>query len=894
MKQNMTYERRRIVRKHGAQGEGAASAEAAAEIGSRVFPLRRPAGRKMLTVARKSSTRVFVPRKAITDKQPGKRNYSRRVLRSGNDLHLYEPLGKAVDYDSGELTDIRWLERSEKGERRLSERVLPESDGKEMDAPELQGMEKMFENVYSRKRQRIPSVGWIDLDSSSSNGGAEAKDPRFMFVFSRKPKKKKPEVMNGVGKVRDGLFGETEDLFRAGERHDCVQIREFNRNFLNTIDINGSEIWTSFSDPVMLVVLLEFSSYDILLRFRRFLISVISWMRKARMSLHYFTAFLLSEPMSSTFPRHGIHFLPLVDRNNNFLLGSSVSNFGTCKIYSTRESLPLLSLNFNALPSYFRNLHLSFLLGSQYLPLAISTYLTGLNKKLIQDTQCDDCVSHVLLGTDFSGTSLSVFASPAVNRNAPSAVATKNTGRMRSSKLRKLQRRRSFLRQSGTQKFSSMDCHSGSTENGARSMADPLHVRHLETFDAPFISSIDKVISTSAGCHSKLMEVGKKSHGEHMKEIKAVLSDIKQNIDSVQCNANILVTSCDRCWREEGAEVLLDLSSSGDWCLAVKIGSNLRYLHTPQDMKYTINRFNHAYMWIGEDGWRLEFCEKWDWLTFKELHTECRLRNNHPKEDPSVKVIPVPVFKDVPAYEDDIVSSFERPEQYIQMKNDDEILRATVSEVPYYDMDSGDEEWLKQHNCSSSSIQNGTSSYLLEDTFERMIFKFEKNAYYSSSNAMLVEREPNNHDELETKDMVADVYDYWLKKRKQKRAPLVRVFQGLSLRKPQLMQRQVLRKRRSLKRIRSQGGRGKPSFGFDSKAKEEAEAEALLKLHEAEKAWRQSIEIAVPLRGRAQLLMENADLTAYKSLMALRISEAFVGSMAAEAVSSIIDSLSEI
>ncbi|KAI0523284.1 hypothetical protein KFK09_005679 [Dendrobium nobile] len=101
-----------------------------------------PAGAKMLTVARKSSTRVFVPRKAITDKQSVKGNYSTRVLRSGKHLHLSESLDKAGDYDSGELAGIRWLERSDKAESRLSAGVVFESDGAEMAGPELQGKGK--------------------------------------------------------------------------------------------------------------------------------------------------------------------------------------------------------------------------------------------------------------------------------------------------------------------------------------------------------------------------------------------------------------------------------------------------------------------------------------------------------------------------------------------------------------------------------------------------------------------------------------------------------------------------------------------------------------------------------------------------------------------------------
>lgn len=306
----MMYERRRIVRKRGEQGEGVASAAASTEIGSRVFPLPTPTA-AMLTVARKSSTRVFMPRKAVeTDKQSRKKSYSTRVLRSGKHLRLPDPVGKR--YQSRDLTDIRWLEKSEKRERRLSEGFVSEPDENEM-----QGIGKMFENVYSRKRQKIPSGGWIGSDPSSSDGGAEAKDPRFMFVFSRKPNKKKPKLMNGFGRVRGSQFVETKDFFTAAVRSDRSQVRLFDSKLLHTIDITRSEFWTSFSDPIVLVVLLELPCDDILLRFRRFLTSVIGWMTKAtRMSLHHLTAFLLSEPISGTFQRHGIHLLPIADRNS--------------------------------------------------------------------------------------------------------------------------------------------------------------------------------------------------------------------------------------------------------------------------------------------------------------------------------------------------------------------------------------------------------------------------------------------------------------------------------------------------------------------------------------------------------------------------------------------------
>ncbi|KAK8953106.1 hypothetical protein KSP40_PGU002314 [Platanthera guangdongensis] len=89
----------------------------------------------------------------------------------------------------------------------------------------------------------------------------------------------------------------------------------------------------------------------------------------------------------------------------------------------------------------------------------------------------------------------------------------------------------------------------------------------------PGFCSCKIVFSHSNGVRSNGFT--KKNPGGQTKEMKAALSDIKLNIDSVQCNANILVTAGDRCWREERAVILLELSSSGEWCLVVKNGSHL-------------------------------------------------------------------------------------------------------------------------------------------------------------------------------------------------------------------------------------------------------------------------------------------------------------------------------
>ncbi|PKA55053.1 hypothetical protein AXF42_Ash003690 [Apostasia shenzhenica] len=889
MRQYVRSEKRRVIWKIGEVGEGLASAEAAAEIGSRVFPLPAPPAATMPSVARKSSTRVFVPKGSVT-KKPGIGNSSTRVLRSGKRLAVSEHVEKTGDRDFFGSPDIRLWERNGQNENGLSEQILPECDAIEKSATPLQGPGKMFEIVYCRKRRRIPSVGCVSLDTSSSN-----KDRMFGIVFSRKHNKKKPDLNV------DELDGCEEFLVRDGVRQVCLQITESTRSLFKAAGNTRSELCCNTSDQPVILVLIEASSNSTFW-FGNFLISLVLRMRNGRMRLRSLVAVLLSGPVSTVLPRHGIHFLPLTHRNRvsflhllsiclkfsvilippfslfqKFLHGSSVSNLGACKIDGSRESLPLLSVNFSALPSYFQGLHLVALLGSQYLPSALRrTYLPF---------RCGDDQCHVPMDTDFSGTLMLASVNPNMRTDRSlsvveaSALTARSAGiLLHGSRPRKLQKRRSFFRDSRR------TLRSTRNNRGIISLGS-VHGKNVATFlDDP------GQMSPSRGTLSKLKRVSRKSYGEQMKEMKSILSEIRQNVDAIHCNANILVTKGDRCWREEGAQVMLEMSSSGDWCLAVKISGILKYLHKPQDVKCSFNRLNQAHMWVCEDGWRLEFCEKWDWLSFKELIAECLQRNIHPKEDNSVRIIPVPVFHVVPDYEDDTIVTFERPEQYIRMKHDDEILRAMVSDVPHYDMDSEDEEWLNRQNSGFLNLDSGAQSYVSGDSFERMIFAFERDAYYTPSKVLLLENELNGFEELGSKDRLAIVYDYWLKKRKQKQAPLVRVFQGLSVRKPQLLQKSVLRKRRSFKRQRSQVLRGNPS----SKAAEVARSEAKIKVHEAQDAWRRAVDVAIPLRWRAQLLMGNADLAAYRSAMALRIAEAIKAASEESDASSILDCFLEL
>lgn len=258
-----------------------------------------------------------------------------------------------------------------------------------------------------------------------------------------------------------------------------------------------------------------------------------------------------------------------------------------------------------------------------------------------------------------------------------------------------------------------------------------------------------------------------------IEELKSALSEADQNAGVLSCTANILVIESDRCWREEGAKVMLELSSSNKWCLAVKLGETTRYVHKAQEVKPSAtNRYTHAMIWAGETGWKLEFCDKKDWNVFKELYKECFERNT---QEVPVKIIPVPGVREVPGYEESFTSSFTRPDSYIRMVN--EVERLLRSENACYDMDSGDEEWLEQVNSRSLSNNSETFAPISQDDFENIISAFEKAAYSHPEGALEPEKAADLYPNLGSRDIVVAAFDYWTKKRKQRRSALVRFFQ---------------------------------------------------------------------------------------------------------------------
>uniref|UniRef100_A0ACD5Y2Z2 Uncharacterized protein n=1 Tax=Avena sativa TaxID=4498 RepID=A0ACD5Y2Z2_AVESA len=348
---------------------------------------------------------------------------------------------------------------------------------------------------------------------------------------------------------------------------------------------------------------------------------------------------------------------------------------------------------------------------------------------------------------------------------------------------------------------------------------------------------------------------------------KLALSEIRQNVDTFQCKANLLIIQADRGWREEGALVMLELSNSNGWCVAVKLHGVTRVSLKPSEQRfYVVNRVTGAYVWQVEDGWKLEFPDKWDWLLFKELHIEGRERNSQGK------IIPIPGVNDVSdCMEGTVKVPFSRPVPDYIRTADDEVARA-LSRDSAYDMDSEDEQWLIQLKHGSSDRRSTRQNNVSFEDFERIITLFEKDAYSNPEESNDVDQLLSRYPSLGKGDNVLAIHQYWINKRYKKGAPLLRIFQGAPVRRGgRLSQKTSVKKKRSFKRQRSQTGRGKPGYFLQDNGEEES---ALQRVVDAERAAKQANEKAVQLRARAQALMANANLAAYKSVMALRIAEA--------------------
>ncbi|XP_068343430.1 uncharacterized protein [Pyrus communis] len=561
----------------------------------------------------------------------------------------------------------------------------------------------------------------------------------------------------------------------------------------------------------------------------RFLYSVLVYMTRASLGLTELSDFLASEPIGSFFSSCGIQFSRV---------RSCTRSSGICKLFGSKQFIPLFSVDFSAVPFCFMDMHTIIHLRYKCQP-TINNQIDG--------NESDDDYDEEVECTPVWHSSARV-----------PKLAYRNTLYRNGLNSRGVQKR-SSLRRRRTRNPSLV---SSRKPNGALvSELTSIRKNGLPFSSVASINKRRKTFPTSP--------VG------NLKEDSSTMERSTRDLDSARCSVNVLITEGDKCYKEDGATVMLEISSSGEWLLVVKKEGLSRYTYKAEKVMRPCskNRVTNVIMWPADNGdnWKLEFPNPCDWYIFKDLYKECSDRS---VPSPALKFIPVPGVYEVPGYADSHRTSFHRPESYISL-NDDELSRAMAKRNANYDMDSDDEGWLKKFN--SDFAEDKLDDLVSEDKYELIVDAIEKAFYYRPYN--FSDENPAANLCLDMKrEVIEAVYSYWMDKRKQKRlSSLLRVFQANQSKRSLLDPKPILRKRRSFKRQPSQSGRGnQPSF-LQAMAVEQdvmQEQNDVVKVEEAKDAAERSVEFAIRKRQRAQLLIQNADLVTYKATMAFRIAEA--------------------
>ncbi|CAH2074146.1 unnamed protein product [Thlaspi arvense] len=579
------------------------------------------------------------------------------------------------------------------------------------------------------------------------------------------------------------------------------------------------------------------------------------YMRRGHLRLSSLASFFLSQPIKDVFADHGVRFLA----------EPPLSSRGVCKFFGTMNCLPLLSADFTALPRCFMDMHFTL-----FLRVAPRSFAFVKKSLYLLNNQVEESDSESEL----------VLSEPCNPRNGgvvglhPSVRASKLTGGNAQNRgnlgFHTIQKRRSSLRRRRARNLS----HSVHKLTNGTSLSELSGSWKNRTVAVSSRKLRSSVLNNSSPVSNGISIIPKPK--------------TKEELDSLSCSANILVIGSDRCAREEGFSAMLEFSSSNEWFVVIKKDGVVRYSHKARkNMRpCSCNRFTHSIVWLGDNDWKLEFCDRQDWLGFKEMYNECYERNIL---EQNAKVIPIPGVREVCGYAEDIavIPSFSMPVAYISVK-EDEISRAMARSLAIYDMDSEDEEWLARQNEEDEQSQR-----LEQDTFELMIDGFEKCYFQSPADDLLDEKAATvaSLSYLGRQEVVEAVHDYWARKRKQRKAPLLRVFQGHQAKKTPLLFKPVFRKRRSFKRQGSQlqGKSKQPSHGAVKAAEQEASEEqnVFLRVEEAKASADAAMEIAIAKRKRAQVLAENADLAVYKAIVALRIAEAMKVAESSDAATSL-------
>lgn len=702
----------------------------------------------------------------------------------------------------------------------------------------------------------------------ADTGAAEAGAGAALDCEIEKPKKRSRKAVK-VEESVDKMFGVVYSRKRRrNSDNDKMYGIRFARRQRRKAD-DGSEEWV-IPRPKLSVAVVGSGSDDADGFVARFLCSVLSYMRRARLTLSQLLKFLCTEPIAGVYASRGIQF-------SRDPPTTSVS--GICKFFGTLEHIPMFSVDFSAVPRCFMYMYYRMFLRFECRNVVIVNKLISMDTDSDSEEDESEEQHHLIIPSDRD---VSEGVPPAGDSSENKRIVhevhnTENRSilhpSVRASKLagptaqyrnglnsRGIRKRRSSTRKRRSARNPLMV---GMHKSGGALASDVINSRRN---GSPFSSVV-----TNGKCRSSVRIASTRQD----KEVSSTTLGSTCEIDSSSCSANILVIESDRCYREEGVNVMLEVSSSREWVFVVKKDGLTRYTQKAEKImkpSSSCNRFTNAVIWNLDNGWKLEFPIRQDWFIFKDLYKECSDRNGMA---PTVKNIPVPGVLEVLDYGNRNDIPFCRPNSYISTEYD-EVSRALARRTANYDMDSEDELWLEKFN-NESFTQNELHQHVSENNFELMFDAFEKVNYCSPEDFPDEKAAANLCLDLARSEVVVAVYNYWMKKRKQKRSALVRCFQGHQPKRAPVIPKPILRKRRSLKRQPSQVGRGKQPYILQAMAAEQdalEEKNAMLKVQEANASANRSVEFAILKRKRAQFLLENADLATYRAMMAIRIAEA--------------------
>ncbi|KAI3924895.1 hypothetical protein MKW98_031146 [Papaver atlanticum] len=685
----------------------------------------------------------------------------------------------------------------------------------------------------------------------------------------------------------------------------------------------------------------------------QFLNSILRYMwekkKNSRLRLSLLAAFMNDQTISRVFSAHGgIHLL-------QDSLPSSSSSSGICRIQRSRNNVPIFCVDFSAIPISFIRLHLIMSLECQRLPHCVQIFLNGnvgsgkslkKKRKVVEITGGNElCLSSPEKKRSCSRRFIvnplsTVFYSDILNSDDPFFASSEDwVAPVSNREPRQNQRKSSLICQLNTEADLFIPGN-----DWIPPVHEPKHKKKKlskdPTYDPNteadlFITGNDWTPRVHEPKHKK-KKLSKDPTYDLNSELEGAAVDSENEIDVPSCSASVLVLESNKCYRKEGVTVMLEYSSSKEWVLVIKEKDLVLYSYKPTDSTWCsmskTNRYTLAMIWTGSNGWNLEFPDREDWYIFKKLHLECIRRNSKAELAKAIPVptvrevpalaqpIPVPIFRAVPDYGNCDYVPFVQPGVYIT-REDDRFTR--------YDADSGDEEWLGKVN-NDRYRENSVSL----EKFEELIEAFEKAVFYSLNNRIDESRAVALCSDT-GQNLVVDVYRYWLKKQKQKRASPLIVFQGRPTKKVQsALNKPVLRKKRSIKKKREHLARGArklyfhefdPEFDPIKEKEREKEEEArrikkqkedearriqkekedearriqketervaqeekvrkedhlrqsenadILRVEQATKAAQEKLELALQKRQRAQTLMGYADLAAEWATMAMKIAKA--------------------